>query len=76
MKKDAPEMVNLEKPGSGHRFAGPGVMSTSKGVDVKTAVANGHPGSHHAAADRQVTRKSSRFLNFWKKRAKVAEPSP
>ncbi|KAI4096615.1 MAG: hypothetical protein LQ339_006911 [Xanthoria mediterranea] len=76
VKKDAPEMVNLEKPGSGHRFAGPGVMSTSKGVDVKTAVANGHPGSHHAAADRQVTRKSSRFLNFWKKRAKVAEPSP
>lgn len=76
VKKGAPEMVNLEKPGSGHRFAGPGVTGTSKGVDVKTAVANGNPSSHHAAADRVVTRKSSRFLNFWKKRAKVSEPSP
>ncbi|KAL8782474.1 MAG: hypothetical protein Q9213_005343 [Squamulea squamosa] len=73
VKKGPPEMVNLEKPGSGHRFTGPGITGASKSVDVKTAVMNG---SHHTAADRLVTRKSSRFLNFWKKRPKVMEPSP
>ncbi|KAL8674045.1 MAG: hypothetical protein Q9168_001532 [Polycauliona sp. 1 TL-2023] len=76
VKKGQPEMVNLEKPGSGHRFSGPGVTGISKGVDVKTTVANGSPSSHHAPADRFVTRKSSRFLNFWKKRARLTEPSP
>ncbi|KAL8848785.1 MAG: hypothetical protein Q9221_006205 [Calogaya cf. arnoldii] len=76
VKKGPPEMVNLEKPGSGHRFTGPGVSGASKGVDVKTAVMNGIPSSHHAATDRLVTRKSSRFLNFWKKKAKVTDPSP
>ncbi len=71
MKKGPPEMMNLEKPGSGQRFTG-----ASKSVDVKTAVVNGSTTSHHTATDRLVTRKSSRFLNFWKKRAKVTEPSP
>ncbi|KAL8914027.1 MAG: hypothetical protein Q9171_001278 [Xanthocarpia ochracea] len=73
VNKGPPEMMNLEKPGSGHKFTGAGITGGSKGVDVKTAVVNG---SHHTATDRLVTRKSSRFLNFWKKRAKVTEPSP
>ncbi|KAL8836445.1 MAG: hypothetical protein Q9176_006299 [Flavoplaca citrina] len=76
VKKGPPEMVDLEKPGSGHRFTGPGVMGASGGVDVKTAVVNGNPSNQHVAVDRLVTRKSSRFLNFWKKRAKVTEPNP
>ncbi|KAL8678077.1 MAG: hypothetical protein Q9186_005542 [Xanthomendoza sp. 1 TL-2023] len=76
VKNGPPEVVNLEKPGSGHRFDGSGVRSTAKGVDVKTAVLNGSPSGHHSTTDRLVTRKSSRFLNFWKKRAKVREPSP
>ncbi|KAL8999717.1 MAG: hypothetical protein Q9169_001534 [Polycauliona sp. 2 TL-2023] len=76
VKKGQPKMVNLEKPGSGHQFTGPGVAGTSKSIEVKTVVANGGTSSQHAAADRFVTRKSSRFLNFWKKRAKVTEPSP
>lgn len=76
VKKGPPEMVNLEKPGSGHRFTGPGVTGASGGVDVKTAVVNGNPSNQHVAVDRLVTRKSSRFLNFWKKRAKVTEPNP
>ncbi|KAL8765141.1 MAG: hypothetical protein Q9209_007699 [Squamulea sp. 1 TL-2023] len=76
VRKGPPEMVNLEKPGSGHRFTGPGISGASKGVDVKTAVMNGSTSSHHTAADRLVTRKSSRFLNFWKKRSKVTEASP
>lgn len=75
VKKGPPELVNLEKPGSGHRFSGSGGRASTKGVDVKTAVVNGGTSAHHTTTDRLVTRKSSRFLNFWKKRAKVAEPS-
>ncbi|KAL8726015.1 MAG: hypothetical protein Q9166_006989 [cf. Caloplaca sp. 2 TL-2023] len=76
VKKGPPDVVNVEKPGSGYRVTGPGTMGTSKGVDVKTAVVNGSASGHHTTTDRLVTRKSSRFLNFWKKRAKVTEPSP
>ncbi|KAL8813613.1 MAG: hypothetical protein Q9223_000255 [Gallowayella weberi] len=76
VKNGLPEVANLEKPGSGHGFSGSGARSTTKGVDVKTAVLNGGPSGQHSSPDRVVTRKSSRFLNFWKKRAKLREPSP
>ncbi|KAL8939333.1 MAG: hypothetical protein Q9211_002787 [Gyalolechia sp. 1 TL-2023] len=66
-----PEILDAEQPGSGHRLTGSGFLSHSKGPDVKTAVVNG---GQHSHADRLVTRKSSRFLNFWKKRGKVTEP--
>ncbi|KAL9006466.1 MAG: hypothetical protein Q9188_000774 [Gyalolechia gomerana] len=70
IKEGVPEILDVEKPGSGHRPTGSGILSHSKGPDVKTAVVNG---GHHSHTDRLVTRKSSRFLNFWKKRGKVTE---
>ncbi|KAL8798332.1 MAG: hypothetical protein Q9182_006757 [Xanthomendoza sp. 2 TL-2023] len=76
VKNGLPEVANLEKPGSGHGFNGSGVRSTTKGVDVKTSLLNGSPSGQRSGTDRVVTRKSSRFLNFWKKRAKLREPSP
>ncbi|KAL9604854.1 MAG: hypothetical protein Q9219_000302 [cf. Caloplaca sp. 3 TL-2023] len=66
-----PEILDVEKPGSGHRPTGSSALNHSKGPDVKTTVVNG---GHHSYADRSVTRKSSRFLNFWKKRGKMVEP--
>lgn len=69
-----PETFDAEKPGTGHRLAGSGAMSHSKTPDVKTAVLNGGTGSLRSHTDRLVSRKSSRFLNFWKKRGKAAEP--
>ncbi|KAL8944192.1 MAG: hypothetical protein Q9216_000616 [Gyalolechia sp. 2 TL-2023] len=65
IKEGVPEMLDVEKPGSGHRLTGSGVLGHSKSPDVKTAVVNG---GHHTHTDRLLTRKSSRFLNFWKKR--------
>lgn len=69
-----PETFDAEKPGTGHRLAGSGATSHSKSPDVKTAVVNGGAGSFRSHTDRLVSRKSSRFLNFWKKRGKATEP--
>lgn len=69
-----PETFDAEKPGTGHRLAGSGVTSHSKSPNVKTAVVNGGTGSFRSQTDRLVSRKSSRFLNFWKKRGKATEP--
>lgn len=74
VKKGPPEAVDVEELGSGHRLTGYGSLGPSKGVDVKTAVVNGGSSVHHSDTSRLVTRKSSRFLNFWKKRGKAAEP--
>lgn len=73
IKEGVPEILDVEKPGSGHRLTGSGTSGHSKGPDVKTAVVNG---GHHSHTDRLVTRKSSRFLNFWKKRGKVTDSGP
>ena len=72
-KKGTPEVVEVDKPGSGHRLAGYGSLGPSKGMDIKTAVVNGAHSVHRSDTSRLVTRKSSRFLNFWKKRGKTAE---
>lgn len=77
VKVGPPEAVDVEKPASGHRLAAYGSLGLAKGVDVKTAVVNGgsSSGQHSTTTDRLVTRKSSRFLNFWKKRGKATEPN-
>ncbi|KAL9587106.1 MAG: hypothetical protein Q9212_000473 [Teloschistes hypoglaucus] len=77
VKDGPPEAVDVEKPASGHRLAAYGSLGLAKGVDVKTAVVNGgsSSGQHFTTTDRLVTRKSSRFLNFWKKRGKATEPN-
>ncbi|KAL8737794.1 MAG: hypothetical protein Q9181_001328 [Wetmoreana brouardii] len=75
VKKGPPEAVNVEKPGSGHRLTGYGSVGRLKGADVKTTVVNGGSSGQHSDTSRLVTRKSSRFLNFWKKRGKATEPS-
>lgn len=71
-----PNIVNVEKPGSSHRFTGPATTDSPKGVDVKTAVVNGTAGGIHTNSGRLVNRKSSKFLNFWKKGRKAAEANP
>ncbi|KAL8951154.1 MAG: hypothetical protein Q9222_002842 [Ikaeria aurantiellina] len=76
IKKGAPEAADAEQLGSGHQATGSVVSSSPKGVAVKTAVINGGAGGHHSSTDRLVTRKSSRFLNFWKKRGKTLETGP
>ena len=75
IEEGVPEVVDMEKPGSGHRLTGSGMLGHSKGPDVKTTVVNGGSGGHHSNNGRLVTRKSSRFLNFWKKRGKATEPT-
>lgn len=75
IQEGIPEIFDAEKPGSGHRLTGPGILNHSKAPDVKTAVLNGGSGGgYQAHSDRLIARKSSRFLNFWKKRAKATEP--
>lgn len=69
-----PKAFDAEKPGTGHRLTGSVMMSHSKAPDVKTAVVNGGNGSHRSYPDRLVSRKSSRFLNFWKKWGKATDP--
>ncbi|KAL8897224.1 MAG: hypothetical protein Q9207_007320, partial [Kuettlingeria erythrocarpa] len=63
-----PETFDAEKPGTGHRLAGSGGRGHSKTPDVKTTVLNGGTGNLRSHTDRLMSRKSSRFLNFWKKR--------
>ncbi|KAI4260409.1 MAG: hypothetical protein LQ352_000271 [Teloschistes flavicans] len=76
VKDGPPEAVDVEKPASGHRLDAYGPLGLAKGVDVKTTVVNGGSSSgQHSTTDRLVTRKSSRFLNFWKKRGKATEPN-
>ena len=76
VSRGLPETVNVEKPGSGQRLMGKRSTDGLKSVDVKTAVVNGNLRAQHSNGDRLVTRKSSRFLNFWKKRGKAMETSP
>ncbi|KAL8973165.1 MAG: hypothetical protein Q9183_000128 [Haloplaca sp. 2 TL-2023] len=74
-KKGTPEVVDVDKPRNRHRLDGYGSLGPSKGMDIKTAVVNGAHSVHRSDTGRLVTRKSSRFLNFWKKRGKTAEPN-
>lgn len=75
IKEGIPETFDAERPEGGHRLTSPGPLNhRSKGPDVKTSVLNGGSGVHRSHTDRSITRKSSRFLNFWKKRAKATEP--
>ncbi|KAL8714909.1 MAG: hypothetical protein Q9220_001422 [cf. Caloplaca sp. 1 TL-2023] len=76
IKTGTPEVVDAEQLGSGHRATGASPSSSPKGVAVKTAIVNGGTGGHHSSTDRLITRKSSRFLNFWKKRGKTLETGP
>ncbi|KAI4103554.1 MAG: hypothetical protein L6R37_003771 [Teloschistes peruensis] len=77
VKDGPPEAIDVEKPASGHRLTTYGSLGLAKGMDVKTSVVNGgsSSGQHSTTTDRLVTRKSSRFLNFWKKRGKATEPN-
>ncbi|KAL8842417.1 MAG: hypothetical protein Q9170_000545 [Blastenia crenularia] len=70
IKEGVPEGSDVDKSGSGHRMTGSGILSHAKGPGVKTAAVNG---GHHSHTDRIVTRKSSRFLSFWKKKGKPTE---
>ncbi len=75
-RKEIPSVVDVERPGSGHKF---GKSQLIKGSDVKTSVTNGHAGIGANGADghRPVARrKSSRFLTFWKKRGRNMDASP
>ncbi|KAI4119522.1 MAG: hypothetical protein LQ345_000584 [Seirophora villosa] len=69
-----PEAFDAEKPGSGHRLPASGIMNHAKTPDVKTSVLNGGGGTHHSHSGGLASKKSSRFLSFWKKRGKVTEP--
>ena len=74
--KGMPSVVDVERPGSAHKFGGSELI---KGSDVKTSVANGPVGVMTNGVDghRPVARrKSSRFLTFWKKRGKNMDASP
>ena len=73
LSKGMPGVVNVENPGSSRSRAH---TDGSKGVDVKTSVVNGIGGIHSNSGSRLVNKKSSRFLNFWKKSRKAAESSP
>ncbi|KAL9020991.1 MAG: hypothetical protein Q9185_001818 [Variospora sp. 1 TL-2023] len=68
-----PKIFDAEKPGSGNRLPGSAIVNRAKAPDVRTSMLNGGSGSHHSHSARLVSRKSSRFLNFWKKRGKVTE---
>lgn len=75
-RKELPSTINVERPGSGHKF---GDSELNKGSEVKTSVTNGHAGATTSGVNGHrpiARRKSSRFLNFWKKRGKTVDASP
>lgn len=73
-RKGVPQVINLERPGSGYLFGNNGGIERVKDNDVRTSIiGNGSVRSTHS---RVVTRKASRSIfNFWKKR-KSTESSP
>ena len=74
-QKEIPSVVDVERPGSGHKH---GESKLIKGSDVRTSVTKGHASSIANGIDghRPVPRrKSSRFLTFWKKRGKTMDAS-
>ena len=77
IRKDIPNVVDVERPGSGHKF---GESELVKSSNVKTSVAKGHTGivaTNGMDGHRIIARrKSSRFLTFWKKRGKNMDVSP
>ena len=75
-RKAIPDVVNLERPGSGHHYNSITGLDGAKEVDIKTSVmANGNV--REGSTQRLVGRKSSRFnFNFWKKKGKGVEASP
>lgn len=77
-RRGVPDLVNVDRPGSGHRF---GSMTGFDGVgdiDAKTSVlGNGSMRGAPSIGQRTVGRKGSRFnFNFWKKKGKGIEASP
>ena len=71
--KEIPTIVDVERPGSGHKY---GESELVKGSDVKTSVTNGHATNGIDGHRPVARRKSSRFLTFWKKRGKNMDASP
>lgn len=70
-----PAIVNIDRPGSGHRSKNMNGYDVARDVNVKTSVMN-HNNFRENGHHRVVGRKSSRFnFNFWKKR-KSTEASP
>lgn len=74
-RKGMPPVVNIDRPGSGHRPKNMNGQNPARDFDVKTSVMN-HNSFRENGSHRVVGRKSSRFnFNFWKKR-KSTEASP
>lgn len=73
-RKGVPQVINVERPGSGHRLGKNHETNSVKDNEVRTSiVGNGSVRSTHS---RVVARKASRSIfNFWKKR-KSTEASP
>ena len=73
-RKGVPEVVNIERPGSGHRGRNDLDTDGVKDSDVKTSVLGN--GSMRSTSSRVIARKASRSIfNFWKKR-KSTEACP
>ena len=77
---DAPDSLNLERPGSGTRFSGyrgRGINASPVTNDIKTGVLFSSLNGHSDSPERTVRKKSSRFrFDFWKKNRKGGELSP
>ena len=73
-RKGVPEVVNIERPGSGHRSRKDPDSDRQLDSDVRTSVLGN--GSVRSTNSRVIARKASRSIfNFWKKR-KSTEASP
>lgn len=76
-RKGMPEVVNLERPGNGHRPGNATGLGGAKDTDIKTSVVSNGSMRDGGGHQRVVGRKGSRFnFNFWKKRGRSAEASP
>ena len=76
-RKGMPDVVNLERPGNGHRAGSATGPDGAKEIDVKTSVMSNGSMRDGVGHQRVVGRKGSRFnFNFWKKRGKSVETSP
>ena len=76
-RKGMPDVVNLERPGNGHRPGSATGLDGTKDIDVKTSVMSNGSMRDCGGHQRVVGRKGSRFnFNFWKKRGKSVEASP
>ena len=76
-RKGMPDVVNLERPGNGHRPGDMTGLDGAKDIDIKTSVVSNGSMRDGGGHQRVVRRKGSRFnFNFWKKRGKSVEASP